>query len=479
MSSSNGDKPFLPDSLPDWARCWVLRQPHFSGGHTSNGRSKPPSGPDPARSSVKKAASRSTSSHSGTVGSTAALASSQGPDVPLAKQKLATAVAHAIACNGHPDLPAASDATAGSATDVGNMDDIGGWDVASWLGDRVIAPVASALISPLGGQGVHSQVALSFVHTLGSLVPHECRDVVREVLSTSSLLDTLAEVISAAVAELAAEAAGAETKSAVHQLSNKFAVDSFTLSFSGLSSFFSGLEGRLGPPDPKLMEAMESEHRRSADSQEAFISSNYGISTTSETEWLYVVDPDGGMAHLGIDSWPSEQHSIEWEHKRQHRNASPLAAFEAARHDVNRQFRAMEEPPLMLEELIGARMYTGCARPHSYSPRAQHVHQHVHTPCIPRAHPCTPRAQHVHQHVHTPCIPRAHSYSPRAQHVHQHVHTPCIPHAHPCTPRRRAAGTCTPHLVHTSLTSPHLSSDLPPPCTSCTRPWRLHLCRAA
>ena len=334
-----------------------------------------PSGPDPVQPSGNS--TRSISARSYIAGSTATSASAHGPELSRVKQQLAAAVAHATACSGHSNFPAAGDATADSAS-VDYAGDVGGWDVASWLGDCVVTPVANALISPLGGQEVPSQAALSFLRALGSLQPRECRAVVREVFSTSSLLDTLAEVVSVAVAELAAEAAGATKTSAVQQLSNKFAVDSFTLSFSGLSSFFSGLEGRLGPPDPKLMDAMEGEHRRSADSTAQFVTSNYGVSTCSEIEWLYVVDPNGGMAHLGLEAWPGERHSIEEEHRRTHRNAPPLADFEPARQKINTQLAARSEPPLILEEMIGARMYTGCvySPPPLPSPRA-HPHLHL------------------------------------------------------------------------------------------------------
>ena len=55
---------------------------------------------------------------------------------------------------------------------------------------------------------------------------------------------------------------------------------------------------------------MEREHVASADSQSAFLTPNYGVSTTSEIEWFYVYNPtDEQMRSLKLDghslsTWP-------------------------------------------------------------------------------------------------------------------------------------------------------------------------------
>jgi len=61
-------------------------------------------------------------------------------------------------------------------------------------------------------------------------------------------------------------------------LQQKFLEDGAgTLEYSGLSSFFGGLEAKIGAPDPKVYEAMEREHQLQRDSRRKFITANYGV----------------------------------------------------------------------------------------------------------------------------------------------------------------------------------------------------------
>lgn len=63
----------------------------------------------------------------------------------------------------------------------------------------------------------------------------------------------------------------------------------------------------------QLAEAMEREHCHSSDSQAAFVTPNYGVSTTSEIEWHYVYNPtDKQMRVLSLNGkalteWPGER----------------------------------------------------------------------------------------------------------------------------------------------------------------------------
>ena len=57
------------------------------------------------------------------------------------------------------------------------------------------------------------------------------------------------------------------------------------MEFMGLSSFYSGLEGVIGPPQPNLFEGMRREHVKAADSDTEFTSDNYGTKTTPRIEW--------------------------------------------------------------------------------------------------------------------------------------------------------------------------------------------------
>ena len=56
------------------------------------------------------------------------------------------------------------------------------------------------------------------------------------------------------------------------QLSDKFKNDegALTFSFGGLNTFFGGLEGLVGTPNPALRETMEAEHCTAMDSTEWF-----------------------------------------------------------------------------------------------------------------------------------------------------------------------------------------------------------------
>ena len=63
------------------------------------------------------------------------------------------------------------------------------------------------------------------------------------------------------------------------------------MSYSNLSTFFSGLEGKVGSPDPKVEEAMRAEHCEKADCHEPYKTGNYAINTSSTIEFWFVVEP--------------------------------------------------------------------------------------------------------------------------------------------------------------------------------------------
>ena len=224
------------------------------------------------------------------------------------------------------------------------------WSVAKWLEKHVVAPVADALLRPLG-ESAPANVALAFVRKIG-------RDqaAVRSLFD-GSLLDDLADVVCAAVAS---ELTGVETSA--EALSKKFSETTFTLCFGGLDTYSAGLEGRIGPPNPNLRATMAREHCESFDSNLFFLTSNYGLKTTAEIEWWYVTDPHRGLEELQLTAWPSESLAeIDASHARG-RNAPqgrPLADFHPELHRVNGELAGLGEPVLLEEELIGGRLYTG------------------------------------------------------------------------------------------------------------------------
>ena len=204
------------------------------------------------------------------------------------------------------------------------------------------------------------------------------------------------------------------------ELQNKFVEegDTFRLAYGGIDTFFNGLEGLIGPPSPQLSEAMAREHCASVDSVAQFTTGNYGVTTTSEREYWFVVDPEGGLARLGLTSWPVEQkllaaqlarEELEKEEKKKEkkwhkrgskaiatataamaaatdkkggmpggdtaegavdetvtdepgismRRARPLGGFEAEWSFIDESLEALDQFALRQEEFVGARLYTG------------------------------------------------------------------------------------------------------------------------
>jgi len=131
----------------------------------------------------------------------------------------------------------------------------------------------------------------------------------------------------------------------------------FTLAYGGLSTFFGGLERLAGAPDPKLEKALRAEHCERDDSGVEFLTSNYEMTTTSRIEWWFVADPDHGLSELGIPAYPVEKSgTLPAEHMRK---PLPQRALRPRLRAANKQLAALEEPPMVEEELLASRLYTG------------------------------------------------------------------------------------------------------------------------
>jgi len=137
------------------------------------------------------------------------------------------------------------------------------------------------------------------------------------------------------------------------------------LSYGGLSTFYSGLEGIVGSPDPNVLEAMKSEHTARPDSNLTFTAGNYGVSTTSATEWGFVTDPDRGEPRGG---WPRETKNATMQVITSEGVVSQVtvARTPIAKQEMlgrmrmeNVKLQELGEPELGEPEAIGARMYTG------------------------------------------------------------------------------------------------------------------------
>jgi hypothetical protein len=125
--------------------------------------------------------------------------------------------------------------------------------------------------------------------------------------------------------------------------------------FAGLDVFFNGLEGLIGLPEARALQAMELEHTAAADSLDEFTSPDYGISTTPEVEWWFVAEPERAV------EWPAETRNLGAPEPSpvKRRKPLPLSEIEILRLLKNKELLELGQQMLLLEELISARMYTG------------------------------------------------------------------------------------------------------------------------
>ena len=141
------------------------------------------------------------------------------------------------------------------------------------------------------------------------------------------------------------------------------------LSYGSLDTFFGGLEGIIGSPNPNVQEAMEKEHTQRDDSDNKFTTSNYDLTTSSRMEWAFVYTPDqppdGGFP---IEQKVARALSAEGEMDPslielrksgvQPRKPLALKELEAKLVDNNAKLKKLREPPVNLPEAMAARLYT-------------------------------------------------------------------------------------------------------------------------
>ena len=249
-----------------------------------------------------------------------------------------------------------------------NAAKVDAWSTSAWIsGLGTSQLVADALLSPLRSLDAPADEAstleLAYMRALAL-------DGSKETLGLllAQLLPSLTDVLWKGLQKLGH--AKAATSAELH---SKFLQEEGTiaLSYGGLSNFFSGLEGLIGPPQPNLNEAMAREHCDAKDSTVPFEVAavrprlrsalrprarprphqrphprpraphfsrdqppgvhqvtNYGTTTTSATEWWYVTDPDGGLPVLGLTSWPLEENLVKI---RETRMQCRIAKVRAAR----------------------------------------------------------------------------------------------------------------------------------------------------
>ena len=243
------------------------------------------------------------------------------------------------------------------------------WKLAAWLNS--IEAVAQALAaSMLSVERPAEQSELEFIRSIGSKFKGDAEAGsahVLKLLQQSGALKALAIAMWGGAEQLveARAATGAE-------LQAKFLQDNAgLLSFPDLSTFFRGLSGKIGQPDPKVLEAMAREHTGCDDSREEFTTGNYGIKTSSEVEWAFVAapekEPTGG--------WPKEEKLLKaqttpamergsnerqlLDSGAQLRKPLPTEELTAKMDEKNQRLVELREEKLVFAEAVAARVYTG------------------------------------------------------------------------------------------------------------------------
>ena len=222
------------------------------------------------------------------------------------------------------------------------------WTAAKWLdATGITKPLATSLLGHAIVRG-NGNNDLAEMRKLGSVTDdHKLRETLVERVFAG--IDSIVDLLMPQLRELSSSEAA--TGADLHE---KFAsAENFTLRYGGLSTFFGGLEAKIGPPDPQVYKAMVAEHCERDDSREPFMTTNYGMTTTSETEWKFVAAPEKAPSK----GWPIETRGVHGEAKP--RQSVPLDQVATRLCGRNAELEALGEPPLTLQEVLGGRLYTG------------------------------------------------------------------------------------------------------------------------
>jgi hypothetical protein len=222
------------------------------------------------------------------------------------------------------------------------------WTAAEWL---ISAGITADLVAALHGSAVAPADELEATRKLASLPQAELADR----LHASGLISRLAQNLQPKLQALILS----PTPTELRGQHSKFVAEgqAFYYKYEDLSAFFGGLEAKIGPPQARVLQAMAREHTGAADSRDEFTTPNYGVSTSPEVEWWFVVKPPEPPY-----IWPLETRSIDDPAKM--RTPMPSCELQRALARHNTSLRKLGQQPLLLEECYGARLYTGpmCAR---------------------------------------------------------------------------------------------------------------------
>jgi len=234
------------------------------------------------------------------------------------------------------------------------------WQAKAWLQNMPIADVmSSALLRPLQLFLVKNKnptiTELEFLRGIAGL---GSRDMLTGLFTAANLHEHLTDVLWRGLCDLEGSASA---DAASRELNSKFQVeeDCVTMQYGSDSSFFRGLEMVIGPPKPKLLDAMLREHCGESDSAVPFIARNFGTRTQSRIEWWFVYDPEHGLDILELGQWPVEQSLVDKGLSSHCRKPLPPNKFDHERTSRNVQLSKLGHAGLLIAELLAARLYTG------------------------------------------------------------------------------------------------------------------------
>ena len=223
------------------------------------------------------------------------------------------------------------------------------WSLLSWTESarlhRVVYAALRAAVEAKPG-GYSSQASFELVRGLKS------REAVAAVLSGEQVIGGIVDLVWEAAQSL--NTAKAATAS---QLNVKFAAEGggFEMKYGDLSTFFGGLERKIGSPNPKIFEAMEREHTKSDDSMDEFTTGNYRVTTTSEMEWNFIVHPKEEPA----GGWPVETILRGTDRAEIMRKPIDEVKLNQMFTSRNEELHKLDEPVMIWEEVIAGCAYTG------------------------------------------------------------------------------------------------------------------------
>jgi len=222
----------------------------------------------------------------------------------------------------------------------------GEWTARAWVSSiGVASPIVDALLDGSTADCFQSMRAIA--------KRMDSAEAVAEHLLKGQAVAKLSAVLYPALAELSSANAAPDG-----DLQSKFA-SAIEMSYSGLDTFYGGLEGRIGEPQAAVMETMRAEHQKRTESTVAFTTGNYGVTTTSSAEWLFVLEPtDGGLRRAGREAWASEAEE-KLSDRSLCRKPEALEALLERCATKNELLAQQGEPEVIKEEVVAARLYTG------------------------------------------------------------------------------------------------------------------------